>query len=614
MSRAEIIDALREDCRRLTSAPGVYRMLDENATVIYVGKARNLKKRVASYFNREAGHSPKVRAMVLQVRSFEVVVTRNETEALLLESNLIKDLKPRYNIVLRDDKSYPYIHLATEQKFPRISFHRGARSGRGRYFGPYPNAGAVRSTINLLQKLFMVRQCQESFFNNRTRPCLQYQIKRCTAPCVGLVAPEEYRADVDNAILFLEGRSQEVVGILVRQMEAASAKLEFERAARFRDQITKLQRVQSEQHVSGEGGDVDIIVCRTADGVGCVQVFFVRAGRHLGNKTYFPAHTRDAATSEILEAFLAQFYLVGHAERDIPPDIILSDGLEEEAWLAAALAEKRGGAVRIRHKVRGERAKWVEMANSNADIALSQRLALDADHQRRLEALRDFLDLPELPSRIECFDVSHTRGEATVASCVVFGPEGARKSDYRRFNIEGVTAGDDYGAMRQALERRYGRLQREEAQMPGLLLIDGGKGQVAQALTVLDDLQIGDIMVVGVAKGTTRRPGLETLIMHDGETERTLPRDSIALHLIQQIRDEAHRFAITAHRRSRAKAQVSSPLQQVAGVGAKRRQRLIQHFGGMQGLARASVDDLQRVPGISRQLAQAIHDSLHDSP
>ena len=606
------LEALCAACRRLPSVPGVYRMYDAREAVIYVGKARDLRKRVASYFMRLTGHSPKVAAMVRQTVRFEIVATRNENEALLLESNLIKELKPRYNIVLRDDKSYPYIYVSTDQPYPRLAFHRGAKRGRGRYFGPYPNAGAVRGAINLLQKLFMLRHCEDSFFSNRTRPCLQYQIKRCTAPCVNLVAPEEYRADVEHAILFLEGSSRRVIDVLVAGMEAASATLEFERAARYRDQIAKLQRVAAEQHVSSDAGDFDIIVCRLADGVGCVQVFFVRGGRNLGNKTFFPIHTAEATTAEIVEAFLPQFYLTGHAERDIPPDVILAERIEDEAWLATALAERRGGAVRLRHGVRGERARWLEMAQENAELALSARLSADADLAKRIEALRDALDLPESPSRIECFDVSHTRGEATVASCVVFGPEGARKAEYRRFNIEGVAAGDDYAAMRQALERRYGRLQREEAQMPDLLLIDGGKGQVAQALEVLAALQIDDITVIGIAKGTTRKPGLEKLIMHDGTTERSMAPESIALHLIQQIRDEAHRFAITAHRRARGRARGKSALEDIAGIGATRRQRLVQHFGGMQGIVRASVEDLQRVRGISRKLAQTIYDVLHE--
>jgi excinuclease ABC subunit C len=606
--------ALREKVARLPGAPGVYRMLDARGTVIYVGKARDLRKRVGSYFVNQSGHTPKVRAMVAQIDDLEVMITRNENEALILESNLIKELRPRYNVVLRDDKSYPYIYVNTEHEYPRIGFHRGPRHGSGRYFGPYPNAGAVRSTLNLLQKLFAVRQCEDSYFSNRSRPCLQYQIKRCSGPCVKLITPDDYRHDIDHALLFLAGRSQEVVATLVGQMEEAAGRLDFERAAQLRDQIAKLQRVQSEQHITADAGDFDIVVCRTRDGIGCVQVFFMRGGRNLGNKTFFPSHTRDASPVEIVEAFLPQFYLTGHAEREIPPDIILESALDDDGWLNDALSERRGTAVRLRVNVRAERAKWLEMALRNVELALSERIATDIDQQRRMDALREALEMPEVPARIECFDVSHTRGEATVASCVVFGPEGARKSDYRRFNIEGVTPGDDYAAMGQALERRYGRLKREDSSMPDLLLIDGGAGQVAQALAVLKELQIDETTVVGVAKGTSRKPGLEHLIINDGRDERLLPRDSPALHLIQQIRDEAHRFAITAHRQARSRARKRSPLEEVQGIGAKRRQRVIQHFGGMQGVARASVDDLQKVPGISKQLAQQIYDALRESP
>jgi excinuclease ABC subunit C len=605
--------ALREKVARLPGAPGVYRMLDARGTVIYVGKARDLRKRVGSYFVNHSGHTPKVRAMVAQIDDLEVMVTRNENEALILESNLIKELRPRYNVVLRDDKSYPYIYVNTEHVYPRIGFHRGPRHGSGRYFGPYPNAGAVRSTLNLLQKLFAVRQCEDTYFSNRSRPCLQYQIKRCSGPCVKLIAPDDYRRDIDHALMFLAGRSQEVVETLVAQMEQAALRLDYERAAQLRDQIAKLQRVQSEQHITADAGDFDTVVCRTRDGIGCVQVFFMRGGRNLGNKTFFPAHTRDASPAEIVEAFLPQFYLTGHTEREIPPDIILEDAIDDDGWLNDALSERRGTAVRLRVNVRAERAKWLEMALRNVELALSERIATDIDQQRRMDALREALEMPEVPARIECFDVSHTRGEATVASCVVFGPEGARKSDYRRFNIEGITPGDDYAAMGQALERRYGRLKREDSPMPDLLLIDGGAGQVAQALTVLKELQIDEITVVGVAKGTSRKPGLEHLIINDGRDERLLPRDSPALHLIQQIRDEAHRFAITAHRQARSRARKRSPLEEVQGIGAKRRQRVIQHFGGMQGVARASVDDLQKVPGISKQLAQQIFDALRES-
>ena len=611
MTASVSFDDLRAQCRELPTNPGIYRFSDASGDVIYVGKAKHLKKRVSSYFNRQASATPKVRSMVGGIQSIAVTVTRTENEAFLLESNLIKDLRPRYNIVLRDDKSYPYIYVANDEKFPKLSFHRGARSGNGRYFGPFANAGSVRTTLNLLQKLFMLRQCEDSYFRNRSRPCLQYQIKRCTAPCVGFIDAQEYGEDVQRAILFLDGRSQEVIDSLTLQMDAASAELEFERAARLRDQIQKLQGLQSEQYVASGSGEFDIIVSRARGNVGCVQVFFVRNGRHLGNKVFFPAHTQGSTSADILAAFLPQFYLAGHADRDVPPDIILSEAIDDAAWLIDTLTEKRGSAVRLRHDVRGERAKWVEMAKTNANIALEQRIASNTDQHVRMSALRDFLDLAEMPQRIECFDVSHTSGEATVASCVVFDEDGARKSDYRRFNIRDVVAGDDYAAMEQALQRRYTRVKRDDGYLPELLLIDGGKGQVARAVLMMEELQLGEITIVGVAKGTTRKAGLETLIVHDGNEERTLPRDSGALLLIQQIRDEAHRFAITAHRQARTKNRSRSPLDKITGVGAKRRQQLIRHFGGWQGVSAAGVDDLCRVRGISRTLAQKIYDEIN---
>jgi excinuclease ABC subunit C len=613
MTETLTFDELKQQCRELPTKPGVYQFSDAAGDIIYVGKAKHLKKRVSSYFNSQANMTPKVRSMVGYVQSMAVTVTRTENEAFLLESNLIKDLRPRYNIVLRDDKSYPYIYVAHDEDFPKLSFHRGARNGSGRYFGPYPNAGAVRSTLNLLQKLFLLRQCDDSYFRNRTRPCLQHQIKRCTAPCVGLIEAEDYKQDVQRAVLFLEGRSQEVVDSLTVDMDASAARLDYERAANLRDQIQRLQKLQSEQYVASGNGNFDIIVCRARGNVGCVQVFFVRNGRHLGNKIFFPAHTQGSTSAGILAAFLPQFYLAGHSDRDVPPDIILSEPVEDAQWLVETLSEQRGTQVRLRHDVRGERAKWVEMATTNADLALESRIASNTDQQRRMTALRDFLDLPETPLRIECFDISHTSGEATVASCVVFDQDGARKSDYRRFSIKDVAAGDDYAAMEQALLRRYTRIKRDEGHLPELLLVDGGIGQVGRAVAVLQELQIDEISIVGVAKGTTRKPGLETLIIHNGSEERVLPRDSAALLLIQQIRDEAHRFAITAHRQARAKNRTNSPLQQISGVGAKRRQLLIRHFGGWQGVQGAGVDDLCRVPGISRRLAQKIYDDMHDS-
>ncbi|MFT5418177.1 MAG: excinuclease ABC subunit C [Gammaproteobacteria bacterium] len=613
MTETLTLDQLRQQCRELPTKPGVYQFSDGAGDIIYVGKAKHLKKRVSSYFNSPTNMTPKVRSMVGYVQSMAVTVTRTENEAFLLESNLIKDLRPRYNIILRDDKSYPYIYVANDEDFPKLSFHRGARNGSGRYFGPYPNAGAVRSTLNLLQKLFLLRQCDDSYFRNRTRPCLQHQIKRCTAPCVGLIEANDYKKDVQRAVLFLEGRSQEVVDSLTVDMDSSAARLDYERAADLRDQIQRLQQLQSEQYVASGNGNFDILVCRARGNVGCVQVFFVRNGRHLGNKVFFPAHTQGSTSAGILAAFLPQFYLAGHSDRDVPADIILSEAVEDAQWLVETLSEQRGTQVRLRHDVRGERAKWVEMATTNADLALESRIASNTDQQRRMTALRDFLDLPETPLRIECFDISHTSGEATVASCVVFDQDGARKSDYRRFSIKDVAPGDDYGAMEQALLRRYTRVKRDEGHLPELLLVDGGMGQVGVAVAVLQELQIDEISIVGVAKGTTRKPGLETLIIHNGSEERVLPRDSAALLLIQQIRDEAHRFAITAHRQARGKNRTTSPLQRISGVGAKRRQLLIRHFGGWQGVQGAGVDDLCRVPGISRRLAQIIYDDMHGS-
>lgn len=606
------IEHLRARAREVPTNPGVYRMLDERQHVIYVGKARNLRKRVSSYFNRLAGATAKVRAMVAVIADLEVTVTANENEALILESNLIKDLRPRYNVVLRDDKSYPYIYAELEHDYPRLRFHRGARTGKGRYFGPFPNAGAVRSTLNLLQKLFMIRGCEDSYFRNRSRPCLQYQIGRCTAPCVDLIEPQDYAADVRHALLFLEGRGEEVVNYLVRQMEDASEALEFERAARVRDQINALQRVQTEQNVAGSEGDFDVVAAAVRSGVSCVQVFFVRNGRMLGNKAFFPSHTQDNTTAEVLDAFLSQFYLAPHRDRDVPRDIIVSERLPDPEWLGDALTEAHGRRVRVRDSVRGERAKWVRMANENAVVALDQRLSVEADHHERIAALSEVLDREQAVERIECFDISHLGGESTVASCVVFDRNGPRKSDYRKFNIRAAGAGDDYAAMHEALERRYSRLKREEGTMPDVILIDGGKGQAAQALDVLNELQIDDVLVVGIAKGVTRKPGLEKLILHDGRREYRLAADSAALHLLQHVRDEAHRFAIEAHRRSRSNTRNRSPLERITGVGAKRRQRLMQHFGGLQGVSRAGVDDLRRVPGISLELAQRIHDALHE--
>ncbi len=591
----------------LTSRPGVYRMFGAGDEVLYVGKARNLKRRVASYF-RASGLAPKTAALMRQTERVEVTVTHTEAEALILEANLIKAHRPRYNVLLRDDKSYPWIHLG-DGDYPRLALHRGARRAKGRFFGPYPNAGAVRESLHLLQKVFRVRQCEDSFFRNRSRPCLQYQIKRCTAPCVGLVSPEQYAEDVQHTVLFLEGKSSELTDRLVERMERAAQALDYEQAALYRDRIASLRRVQERQYVSGESGDLDIVATVVSGGAACVQVFFVRSGRNLGNKVFFPRMPAGSSSpEEVLSAFLAQYYLV----HEVPARILVNCPPPDEELLSQVLSDRAGRRVTLSHRLRGERLRWLRMGVANAEQALAARLSGQAGMQRRLADLQQVLRLDEAPSRMECFDISHTRGEGTVASCVVFDAEGARKQDYRRFSVTGITPGDDYAAMAQALERRYARLKRESAVMPDVLFIDGGKGQVTQALEVLDELQVDDVLVVGVAKGPERRPGLEVLHLPTQGRKLELPPDSPALHLVQQIRDEAHRFAIAGHRSQRARARSSSPLERIPGIGPKRRQQLLRQFGGLQEVARAGVEDLSRVKGISPLLAQQIYDAFHD--
>ena len=593
--------------RTLTTRPGVYRMLNEEGRVLYVGKARNLKKRLTSYFRR-SGLPIKTHALMAQVRQIEVTITHTEGEALILENNLIKEFKPRYNLLLRDDKSYPYIHLSAHEDFPRFGFYRGAKQEKGRYFGPYPSASSVRESLQLLQKLFPVRQCEDSFYRNRSRPCLQYQIKRCTAPCVGLVDKETYQQDVRHAVMFLEGKNAQVIDDLVARMEKASAQLHFEKAARYRDQIATLRHVQEKQYVSGERGDLDVIAGIARSGLGCVEVFYVRAGHVLGNKTFYLQHAQDTDAAEIVAAFIPQYYL----GREVPGEILVNQALEDRALLEQALERQTGHRVLINHKVRGDRARWLALAASNAEHAVARQLANKANTLQRFEALQESLGLADLPQRIECFDISHTMGESTVASCVVFETEGALKSDYRRFNIEGITPGDDYAALHQAMLRRYTRLQQGEGKLPDILLIDGGKGQVAVVAKVLEELQIGDLRIMGVAKGPERRAGAETLFLSGVKQPFILPADSPALHLIQQIRDEAHRFAITGHRQRRGKARNTSPLERIPGLGPKRRRSLLSRLGGMQEVARAGVEELAKVHGISKALAQRIYDVFHD--
>lgn len=595
--------------KAVTGKPGVYRMFDADGQLLYVGKANNLKKRLSSYF-RKTGLSPKTAALVARIQHIDTTITANETEALLLEQSLIKVSRPPYNILLRDDKSYPHVYLSSGDAYPRLGLHRGAKKAKGRYFGPYPSAGAIRESLSLLQKTFKVRQCEDSYFRNRLRPCLQYQIKRCKAPCVGFVSEEEYAEDVRHSVMFLEGRSNALSDELTRAMETAAQELQFERAAELRDQIAQLRRVQDQQSIDTEHGNVDIVAAAVMPGGACVHVIMVRQGRVLGSRNHFPRVPIEQSPGEVLAAFLPQYYL-GGAERELPGEIIVNAVHEDLPVIADALAQARGFSVTFSHKVRGTRSRWQSMAVTNAEQALASMLSNRQNIQARFEALQEALQLDELPMRLECYDISHTSGESTVASCVVFGPEGPLKSDYRRYNIEGITAGDDYAAMHQVLMRRFTRLREGEGKMPDILLVDGGKGQMKMAREVLQELAIHDLTLLGVAKGVTRKAGLETLYLNDPHNELVLPGHSPALHLIQHIRDEAHRFAITGHRQRRGKTRNTSTLEGIPGVGPKRRRELLKHFGGLQELTRASTAEIAKAPGISKKLAEQIYTALH---
>lgn len=583
--------------------PGVYRMLAKDGTILYVGKAKDLKNRLSSYF-RGTLTNPRIFAMVKQVCNVALAITNTEAEALLLESNLIKQHAPRYNILLKDGKGYPYIHI-TAGEYPRIEFYRGSRKQAGQYFGPYPSVGAVRQTMHLMKKLFKARQCEDSYFANRSRPCLEYQIKRCSAPCVGLIDKPEYDQSIRHAVQFLQGRTQEVIDDLVQKMESAAQTLNFEKAAEYRDLIESLRHISQQQYVSGSNGNVDVVALCVGSGLASVQVFTVRNGNNLGNRNFFPSLPDDnVSVATILSAFLAQYYL----NHDVPAEILVSEIPDDVDVLADMLTLKQGRKVVIRQPQRGERSKWVELAQRNAEQALQMQVLSRAGMQQRLFALQEALRRDSLPARMECFDISHTMGEATVASCVVFDLNGAVKTEYRRYNIDGIQPGDDYAAMHQALTRRFRRAVEQVGKLPDILFIDGGKGQVAQALDVLRELQVTGVEVVGVAKGEGRKPGLETLIIEQGTGRLALPEHSAALHLIQQIRDEAHRFAITGHRARRQKARTQSPLEQIEGLGAKRRQVLLQQFGGLKAIERASVEELAKVSGISATLARKIYD------
>ena len=574
----------------LPSLPGVYRMLGPAGEALYVGKARDLKKRVATYFQASVP-SPRTRMMLAQVAQVEVTATRSEAEALLLENNLIKSLAPRYNILFRDDKSYPYLTISGH-RYPRLGFHRGARDARNRYFGPFPHASAVRESIQLLQRVFRLRTCEDTVFENRSRPCLLHQIRRCTAPCTALIGQEAYAQDVQHAELFLKGREDDVMQRLTERMRAASEARQYETAAGYRDQVRALSRVQARQYVESDRGvDADVVACVLKGAMACVNLAMIRGGRHVGDRSFFPANADAAAPEEVLQAFLEQHYV----DQPPPPLVLASHAVEFDAVVP----------------VQGERRVWLAMAAKNAELALEQRARERGAQEGRLAVLREALGMPDSAQRIECFDVSHTMGESAVASCVVYDRHAMQKGEYRRFNMRDITPGDDYAAMRQALTRRYERVSAEEGRMPDLILIDGGRGQVSAARLALAEIGLHEVAVVGVAKGAARKPGLEELIIEAGERSLSLPSTHPGLHLIQQIRDEAHRFAIVGHRARRAKSRTTSKLTEIPGIGAQRRQRLLAHFGGLREVQAAAVDEIAQVAGISRPLAERIYKALH---
>ena len=587
-------------------------MLDGEGQVLYVGKAKNLKKRVTSYF-RKTGLTAKTAALVKRIVQVDVTVTETETEALILEHNLIKQYRPPFNILMRDDKSYPYIFLSDKDRWPRLALHRGPKKAKGTYFGPFPSVHAVRDSMGFLQKTFKVRQCEDVFFKNRSRPCLQYQIKRCTAPCVEFISTDDYASDVNLTRLYLDGKADKLLRQLEGDMEKASEELLFEKAADYRDQISALRQVQAQQMIEKGRGTIDVIAAAVSNGQACVHMLYIRQGRILGSRSYYPKTPLAELPSDLLEEFVPQLYLSGGGRPDLPKEILVNAQFEGSQLLTDALSERIGRNIEIRDKVRGFRAKWIELAQRTAEQNLAGKLASKQTLEQRFESLRETLNLDVTPERLECFDISHSSGEAVVASCVVFdNNSGALKSDYRRFNIEDITGGDDYAAMEQAIRRRYTRLMKGEGKLPDILLIDGGKGQIGVAKSVLSDLGVVGVMIIGVAKGTTRKPGMETLILADQNNKVVARPQQAALHLIQQIRDEAHRFAITGHKARRDKKRRTSPLEGIPGVGPTRRRDLLKHFGGVVEVKKASVADLMKVANINKKVAEAIYNALYN--
>ena len=583
-------------------------MLDTDNNVIYVGKAKNLKKRVSSYFQQK-NHSTRIKRMISLIKKIDITITKTEADAFLLENIQIKKFRPKFNILLRDDKSYPYIYVDTHHEYPRLSFYRGKRKKRGKFFGPYSNVYSVRDALNTLQKLFKVRQCSDSYFNNRSRPCLQYQIERCSAPCVGLINQNEYVTDINMSMKFLDGKNNEIIEMLIKKMEHASNNLKYEDAANYRDQIESLKHTSERSAVSTNKGDIDIISVLIDSGLACIQVFNIRNGVNFGHKTFFPEIDETVDESALLSIFIGQYYMA----KKIPKEIILNKITKDKKILEFILSKKKSSKVLITNSVRGQRQQWVEIAEKNTLASLNAKVLSKKNMFNRFQALQDVLKINFVPKKLVCFDISHTFGEETVASCVTFTTDGPEKKEYRKFNIKSTNKGDDYAAMKEALHRHFLRIKKGELEYPDICFIDGGVGQVNIALEVMDTLEISDVNIIGVSKGKARKAGEEKIIVESGKKKITLPNNSLALHLIQQIRDEAHRFAITGHRKRRDKGKFKSPLEEIPGLGPKRKQILLKHFGGLQGVLNAGEDEIKKIPGINKTLAEAIYYRFHNN-
>lgn len=603
--------SIQNKLQQLPTKPGVYRFLDANKKILYVGKARDLKKRVANYFRKNLTDR-KTSALMENVADLEITITDNENQALLLECNLIKAHRPKYNILMRDDKSYPYLFLSTQHDFPRLDYFRGTKKENGKYFGPYPNAGSVRENLAFIQKLFKLRQCSDVFFSHRSRPCLQYQINRCTAPCVNYVSKENYQRQVQDAIYFLEGKNTDVMQSVEKQMDLASDNQDYENAAHWRDVLIRLRKLQAQQHVTGGKGDIDIFGVAENQGATAVAVVYIRHGQLIGHKTFFPNTPPESTVEETLSSFIPQYYFSPVRESEKIDRIVLSHAISDRTWIQSALREKLNSKVEISDRKVAAYREWISIAVTNAEAELARHQSEKNNIILKLTLLQKKLNLPNIPERIECFDISHTMGQSTKASCVVFGVDGAIKKSYRQFNIENITPGDDYAAMEQTLTRRYVKLKVNNKSLPDLIIVDGGKGQLKMAATVLESLQISGVMLMGIAKGEGRKPGLEKILIWGRDAEMSLSSDDPVLHLLQFIRDEAHRFAITAHRKARGKKQLQSKLDLITGVGKKRKMDLLKHFGGMQELKNASRDEISKVKGISRALAKYIYNALHE--